>query len=233
MRGRAALAVAALAAVGLSATAIAGSVPPPVEVRDARYCELLMLHGEIPDAKVKVWNTIGFNDCPQRRFESLDADAIAAETGAGLVLINGPRHFLMDSAAARVGAKARRFGGMRMRKVATIPIASASDLVQRSYAERTINRVNTWRWDEGRRVYELVDPAGVTYVMQSYSLMRDPELELTDLRSLGDRLELPEGWRYRTRTLREDLTLGAGGEATIIQDDLLNTYQRAPARLVP
>ncbi len=34
--------------------------------------------------------------------------------------------------------------------------------------------------------------------MQAYSQIRDPELAIGDLRSLGDRLELPLGWRYRT-----------------------------------
>ena len=62
--------------------------------------------------------------------------------------------------------------------------------------------------------------------MQSYSLIKDPHLSIPDLRSLGRRLELPTGWRYRTKRLHHDLTLRANGRATIIQDDLLDTYQR-------
>jgi hypothetical protein len=223
----------AAVAVALTLPAGASAVKPPPDLRDARYCEVLEMRGELPDAKVNVWNTIAFSDCPQAKFDRLDPATIAAQTGASLVVINGPRHFLMDSAVARIGSRVRVFGGMRMRKVATIPIAAPADLIQGLYAERTINRVNTWTWERGRRVFELVDPEGTTYVMQSYSLMRDPELRLSDLPGVGDRLELPEGWRYRARRLREDLTLGAKGAATIIQDDLNNTYQRAPARLVP
>jgi len=226
---RAALALAA--AVPLFAGTAAAKAPP--DLRDARYCEVLEMRGELPDAKVNVWNTITFSDCPQPKFERLDPEAIAAQTGASLVLINGPRHFLMDSAVARIGSRVRIFGGMRMNKVASIPIATPADLVQGLYAERTINRVNTWTWERGRRVFELIAPDGTTYVMQSYSLMRDPALSLGDLRELGARLQLPEDWSYRSRRLRADLTLGAAGAATIIQDDLNNTYQRAPARLVP
>jgi hypothetical protein len=66
--------------------------------------------------------------------------------------------------------------------------------------------------------------------MQSYSQIRDPELEIGDLRSLGGRLDLPRGWVYRSRVLKRDLTLRAQGSATIIQDDLTNTYQRVPRK---
>jgi hypothetical protein len=75
-------------------------------------------------------------------------------------------------------------------------------------------------------VYELVAPGGATYVMQSYARIRDPRLSLGDLRGLGARLTLPDGWRYRVRKLRRDLVLGVHGRATIVQDDLLDTYQR-------
>ena len=68
-------------------------------------------------------------------------------------------------------------------------------------------------------------------MMQSYSQIRDPNLRIGQLKSLGERLDLPTGWHFRTRRLRHGLTLKATGKATIVQDDLLNTYQREPARL--
>jgi len=116
--------------------------------------------------------------------------------------------------------------GMRVRRVASINIKSIADLVQTPYTERTIRRHNTWSWDRGRRVYELAAPDGSSYVMQSYSLIKDPHLSIPDLHSLGQRLDLPTGWRYRTKRLHHDLTVRANGRATIIQDDLLDTYQR-------
>ena len=226
----AALAAAVAIAAGACSSATAAEPAPPPDLRDARYCEVLEMRGEIPDATVNVWNTIAFSDCPQPKFERLDPAAIAAQTGASLVLVNGPRYFVMDSAVARIGTRVRIFGGMRMRRVAQLPIAAAADLAQRAYAERTVERVNTWQWERGSRVYELLAPDGATYVMQSYTVMRDPLLTIGGLRRLGDRLALPEGWRYRTRRLRRNLELGAEGEATILQDDLLNTYQRVPGR---
>jgi hypothetical protein len=114
-----------------------------------------------------------------------------------------------------------------MRKVATIPIRTAAELAQVPYTDRTISRTNTWRWRGGRTVFELVAPGGDTYVMQSYAQIKDPSLTLRRLRSLGRRLTLPPGWRYRTRKLRRPLVLRARGKATVLQDELQNTYQLA------
>jgi hypothetical protein len=76
-------------------------------------------------------------------------------------------------------------------------------------------------------VFELVAPGGDTYVMQSYAQIKDPKLTIGKLASLGPRLNLPPGWRYRTRNLRHALVLRARGRATVLQDELQNTYQLA------
>jgi hypothetical protein len=221
---RAALAVAAavlVAAAPASAAQRSGS-----GLHDARYCEILELKGAPPAAKVTVWNTIGLNKCPDAAWRAFDAAALARELGDTFVVLNGPRHFLMDSATAATG-RVRSFHGMRMRKVATIPIRTAAELVQTPYLDRTISRTNTWRWKQGRTVFELVAPGGDTYVMQSYAQIKDPKLTIGKLGSLGRRLALPPGWRYRTRKLRHDLVLTAKGSATVLQDELQNTYQLA------
>jgi haloalkane dehalogenase len=118
-----------------------------------------------------------------------------------------------------------------MRKVATIPIHTAAELAQTPYTERTIERHNTWTWNAGRRVYELLAPDGSNYLMQSYAQTRDPEQTITDLRTLGDRLALPPGWSYRLRRLKDDLTLRAKHRATVIQDDLQEHLSASPAQI--
>jgi hypothetical protein len=197
------------------------------ELYNTRYCEVLELRGLPPDAMVTVWNTIGFSNCPPARWNALDPAAIAAARGDTAVLLNGPRYWLMDSATGRTG-RSEVFGSLRFRKVATIPIRSAAELGQAPYNERTIVRRNTWTWQKGRTAFELLGPGGAVYVMQSYSQIRDTSQSLADLPSLPSRLTLPDGWRFRKRRLRRDLVLAAHGTATIVQDDLLNTYQREP-----
>src|SRR3954468_16336352 len=195
-------------------------------LHDARYCEILVLRGTPPSATVTVWNTIGLNRCPAKWWRGFDATTLARQLGATFVVLNGPRHFLMDSATAAPG-RVRSFHGMRMRKLATIPIRSAAELAQTPYTDRTIHRTNTWRWNRGRTVFELTAPGGDVYVMQSYAQIKDPSLTLGRLPALGRRLKLPLGWHYRVRKLRHPLVLRARGSATVLQDDLQNTYQLA------
>jgi hypothetical protein len=219
---------AALAATVLAAgAAVAHSaVSGRSGLRDARYCEILELRGAVPKAQVTVWNTIGLNACPPAQWKALDAGKLASERGDVAVILNGPRHFVMDAASGETGA-VHSFGGLRMRKVASIAIRTAAELEQSLYTDRRITRRNRWVWRKGRTVYELVAPGGDVYVMQSYAQIKDPGLRLSALSSLARRLSLPPGWRYRTRRLGRDLVLDAAGGATIVQDDLLDTYQLA------
>jgi hypothetical protein len=215
-------------AVLLAAGAVA---PAAISARTAthlfntRYCEVFELKGLPPDARVTVWNTIGFSHCPPAQWAQLDPPAIAKARGDTAVILNGPRYWLLDTATGKSG-RATTIAGMRFRRVAAIAIKTAGDLVRTPYSERTIERNNTWIWGAGRTVYELVAPGGIRYVMQSYSHTKDRSLTLRDLRTLGSRLSLPDGWTYRHRKLRHALRLVAHGSATIIQDDLENTYQR-------
>jgi hypothetical protein len=219
--------------VAAAALALAAPAAAPADtlggLHDARYCELIALEGLPPTATATVWNTIGLNRCPAAWWEAFDARELAAELGMTAVLLNGPRHFLMDSVTAEPGL-VRSFHGQRLRRVATIPIRSAAEIGTLPYTDRVVKRRNVWRWRKGRVVYELLAPGGDRYVMQAYSQIVDPGLTIRDLRALGRRIELPAGWRYRVRRLRKPLAVAPlDGEATIIQDELQNTYQLARA----
>jgi len=80
-------------------------------------------------------------------------------------------------------------------------------------------------FDAGREIYELVDPDGRRWVMQTWSQTVDPALSLSDLPGLASRLSLPDDWTYRPRTptssLRVDTT---SQDACVRQDDLANSY---------
>jgi hypothetical protein len=51
-------------------------------------------------------------------------------------------------------------------------------------------------------------------------------IDYVGLPALGNRSKLPPGWRYTTLTPETDLVLGAKGTATVVQDELENTYQK-------
>jgi hypothetical protein len=220
------IATGTLAAAVIAAGPALAAAVTQRHMHDARYCELFELSRLPPDGTARIWNTIGINDCPRATWDAIDTEALAQQRGAALIVRNGPRHFLMDSAHAQVGG-VETLGGLQMTNVATLPIPSVDDLTQAPYVDRTVQRDNTWTWNRGRTIYELIAPGGDVYVMQSYAQIKDPNLTLAQLPALGRRLALPTGWSYRTRVLERSLTLGADGQATILQDDLQNTYQLA------
>lgn len=227
---RTALIALCLAGVTVTAgatTAAAKPVAAKAHLYNTRYCEILVAKGALPAVVVTVWNTIGLSTCPRKQWEAFDAPTMAKELGALVVVLNGPRYWMMDVASDTHKSAVTTFGAMKLRKVASIRITTAADLVQTPYRPRTIDRTNTWTWGPRRVVHELLAPDGAVYLMQAYSQIVDPALRLKDLNGLGARLKLPEGWRYRTRTLsKKGFSLKANGTATIIQDELQNTYQR-------
>jgi len=94
------------------------------------------------------------------------------------------------------------------------------------YKETTVLRSTSYVFDAGKLVYKLTSQDGYDYVMQSMSLIEDPTQTLEQLVNLEARLTLPEGWSYTSEILESELSLIVSGEATIITDDLGNTYQR-------
>lgn len=232
----------ALALTALAIAAVPGAAASGATQRDQRatrdmyndrYCEYLVVKGKLPKLTATVWNTYGLNNCPPRLWKASDVAALKRRFGALAVVLNGPRHWLMDSASialdhsTREIGQVRSFGGLRMRAIATIdvPITDGKPGTP-PYREVTVNRANTFVWSHRHPVHELVAPNGRVYVMQAYSQIVDAKLGLRDLRNLGPRLALPAGWRYRTRRLRRDLRLTTSSRATVIQDRLQNTYQR-------
>jgi hypothetical protein len=204
---------------------------PKLTVRmfNDRYCEILAVHGTFPNLLADVWNSYGLNKCPPSLWEAQDEQALATELGALAVRLNGPRYWLIDRASIRLApgmGRIRTFGSMRMREIAQVQVPITNGVPGLApYTETTVLRKNTFTWGRRHRVYELVGPDGSVYVMQAYSQIIDPALTLGALSGLGSRLQLPAGWSYRTRKLRHDLSLRTAGDAIIVQDELMNTYQ--------
>ena len=193
--------------------------------RGDRYCEILLFESTDAGLEAEVWGTQNLSYCPAARWDALDPSAIRAETGAVSVFMNGPRLWLVSSGSgSEVSPERMTFGDLEMRFLATVELDTAGGIAP--YVERAVQRTTTFTFAGGEEIYELTSPGGTVYVMQSMAQFVDESLTLDELPTLGSRLELPEGWTYQARTLDADLVLIADGEATVIQDDLSNTYQR-------
>jgi hypothetical protein len=229
---RGALAGLILVAAGASAEAetsgpvIKGNV---IEgVRNARYCEIIPIVRDVAHLVATVYNTLGLNDCPADVWAAITVDSMKKCFGAITVLLNGPRYFLMDWITAEGATKAGEkieAGGLALTERASIDVG-LFDLLHRAYRETTIDRDTHYLFKAGSPVFMLEAPDGSRHVMQAYAQIVDKTLSYDDLPALGARLKLPSGWRYTTIVPKKDLVAGAEGKATVVQDDLENTYQK-------
>lgn len=208
------------------ATTDAAADAGPTDVRGRRYCEILA--GDVVGDAVKldVWNTFGLNDCPDEAWRALTVDGVRKELAKTVVVLNGPRHWLISAFenSALLDPTVRTIGGIEMRVAGRVSVPVSVATGAKPYVDRTVERNTTFVFRSGVMVYELVDPAGRIFDMQSYSLQTTPQTEAS-LATLGDRLTLPTGWSFRARTLAADLRIVATGTATVVTDDFGNTYQ--------
>lgn len=198
-------------------------------VRDARYCELIPIVRNGLHLTATVYNTLGLNDCPAATWDAITESAMKQQFDALSVLLNGPRHFVVDqitASGATAAGKEIKASGLGLAERATINLGPL-DLAHRPYREIAINVEASYVFKAEKPVFVLQAPDGARYIMQSYSQTIDKSLAYDDLPKLGDRLDLPSGWRYHEQYLEEDLVMAAKGKATVIQDELENTYQKA------
>jgi len=199
----------------------------PDGIRDVRYCEVVLLKADTDGLYAEVWNTMGRSECPQDEWEAIDTAAIAAEYGAATALANGPRYWTLDriDATMQLTAPVTIFGTLEMFLGATVDLGTGLPSTT-PYTQRPVARDTVFFFDAGSEVYELTDPDGAVYVMQSYSQKLDPTLSADQLAGLGARLKLPAGWTFSTRVLDAELEVrDVDGVAVVVQDDFENTYQ--------
>lgn len=196
----------------------------PDSLRGKRYGEVLLV-GVGPDGpQATVYNTYPLNDCPSELWSRLDAEALARQHGVAAALLNGPRYWLMDRIDKDMsgGREIATFGGIDMIKQATVALTSMNPA---PYLPNTVSRHAAFVFDSGEPVFELTDPDGRSWTMQTWSQVADPTLAYEDLAGLASRLRLPDGWSYRARVLERELRIDTSSEdAQVLQDDLTNSY---------
>ena len=200
------------------------SAEPITGLSGKRYGEVLLVTPGEAGLQASVYNSFGLNDCPAELWSALDAQAIAAENGAATALLNGPRYWLMNEIEkTNQGPRIiKNFGGIDMLLQATVLLTGVNPA---PYTANQVNRHTVFTFDAGEEVYELHDPALRRWVMQTWSQIVDPNLSRADLARLGERLDLPEGWNYQTRTLTSPLRIDTTTHAAqVLQDDLTNSY---------
>lgn len=213
-----------------SSTATTSDRQPPAELRDVRYCEVIPSVTQGSTVTTSVYNTLGYNVCPSVQWAALTEDRVNREFGSQSAKLNGPRHWVLDrmqaSGSSETG-KTFTFGGIEMGLRATLTTQANQPTVgDQVYVPNQVQRDTVWIYDAGKPIFELTDPQGNVYVMQSYAQIADRTLTIEQLPSLASKLELPQGWAYRTETPSSELDLASNGLATVVNDNLYNSYQK-------
>jgi hypothetical protein len=189
-----------------------------------RYGEVLLVTPGEAGPQATVFNSFPLNDCPAELWSELDPHAIAAEHGAATALLNGPRYWLMNAIEKEPQGPqvTKNFGGIEMIQQAVVLLSSMSPA---PYSLNKVHRHTVFVFNAGEEIYELQDPRGQHWVMQTWSQVVDPNLSRADLPELASRLNLPDGWSYQTRVLTEPLRVDTTSRpAQVTQDDLTNSY---------
>ena len=206
-------------------------------IRGRRYGEII-LFGTDPGTGRQVgsiYNTTDLNDpagsgdsCPQELWDKIDVQVITNQYDAVATFKNGPRLWCLDWIEGMTGAK-RDFAGIKAHWAMWLDV---TDQIREHgaapYTPSTGRRDTHFGIDAGSPAFVLDDPDGDSWVMKSVSLITHPEQTYEGLTGLGDRLDLPPGWTFRSIVLDADLVLTPdNGTARITQDDLGNVYDRA------
>lgn len=191
--------------------------------------ELFLLQRDGDRYEAEVYNTIGLNLCPADVFDAIDVAQVAADTGADLAWKNPRRFWMMDDLTFTLVGEPRELGGLMFNYVAKMQMPVGFDphhsQADQAYRPAQIRRVSRYEFSAGRPVHLLRSPEDVTWVMQTYTNHIATDLTEADLPALGDRLGLPDGWRFRTVVIEQDLVIDTAGLANIVPDDLANMYQ--------
>ncbi|MCX6484241.1 MAG: hypothetical protein NT146_13460 [Mycobacterium sp.] len=194
------------------------------DVFGRRYGEVLLVRMGESGPQAAVYNSFPLDDCPAQLWDRLDAEAIAKEHGAVAALLNGPRYWLMSGIEKHAAGpqETATFGGIDMIQQAVVQLSSMNPA---PYGVNRVDRKAIFIFAAGCPVFELVDPDGQRWVMQSWSQTVDKNLTLDDLPGLASRLHLRKGWSYQTRTLSSPLRVDTTTrDAHVTQDDVANSY---------
>ena len=198
-----------------------------------RYCEVLLFYPGSPGQRADVYNSMRLSPCPQGPWDMLDADQIASDYGALAAGLNGIRYWVLDLIQSPIPpgpATIEHFGGIPMRLAASVELAPEARPGEAApYEINSVSRDTVFHYVAGRQAYELEDPDGIRFRMQSFTQGINPDQQLADLQRLGRQLDLPAGWSFHVILLEENSELATvDGIAEVITDDFGNTYQRIP-----
>ena len=167
---------------------------------------------------------------PQALVEGLDFAKMKQEYGVLGASLNGPKLWLPDWAEIDSGV-VREFNGLKAAWVATLDMGDNAGGVSEStpYKPMSIARKSGLGYNKGTTVLILDDAEGNTWVMKGFQLGLKPKYSYEEFVAAGQGRfkKLPPGWKFRVKTLEQDLVeTPENGVATIMPDEFFNVYDK-------
>lgn len=166
---------------------------------------------------------------PQAIVAALNMDEIKKQYGVLGASLNGPKLWIPDWYEVEVG-EVREFGGLKAPWTAQLNMGKNLSIhTIKPYEPQTIARKSAINWNKGTEVMLIDDADGNTWIMKGFELGLKPQHTYDDFMAAGaDNFKnLPEGWKVRVVTLKEDnLEIPETGVATIMADEFFNIYDK-------
>lgn len=207
----------------------------------ARFAEIFLTGREAKTGKLvgACYNTSLFPDAipasrdtaPQAWVEGLDFDKIKNEFGALGASINGPKLWMPDWIEIQNGVF-REFNGRKFPWVAQLDMGDNTGAVSAAtpYKPVTITREGSIiGWNKGTTALLLDDAEGNTWIMKGFMVGVKPKYTYEQFVAAGQSQfkKLPPGWKFRVKTLEQDLIeRPQGGVAFLMADEFFNTYDK-------
>lgn len=233
------------ASAAMAAYPVSSGPTYPPDMFNYQYCEVLL---DVPTSTsgFPVFNTTGYGDCPyystltgQDIIDSYNAtypvnNPYGLPSGATGFILDWPRNWIYDQAVENIPPGTSTYLILNVPSSSPgVPITTFgfvgfnSDISGLDYTPSNVARNATWTYYANNLIFELLDPSGNLYVMQSYARFEDPNLTYEDLQNVDlmtSLLDLPTGWSYSVAQLVQQFDNISKGDAIIVQDKLGNSY---------
>lgn len=192
--------------------------------RPIPYHEILIGYRNWFNYHVIVYNDL--NDVlSENEFDNLKEDKIKNETNADIVIKNGPRFWVLDEISGKRKSPIWTLQGHEYIVPAYLNLNVLELLNRKPYNPMEVTRDTKYVYYQNSLVYKLISPTGEEYIMQAASQEIETTLNLTDLETLANKLNLKNGWKYEVERISSEFVLESNGKTKIVQDNLRNTYQ--------
>ena len=210
----------------------------------ARFCMFAALRPRLTYYEVSIFTSFRSSDCSEEEYDRLSEASISAQ----LKTLLDPQRiiklgFHTNVASENLTPRVLPYiavGSSRFDYGATIKVNYLEYIYKFATSERFrlgiarasyTPRGNTapihFIYNPGSTVYELISPEGSVFIMSSFTNYYNPKLTLANLSELGTHLNLPPGWKFRSRVLESQVKIHATAPyyyAKVIYDDFQNFY---------